>query len=261
MRFLVLILIVCCLTGCSKAPTVPSASPPSSVSQTPVDDMDAIQALFQSALHHLRNDNVPAALADLRKAAAIDPNNPDVVEAFLVVALKMRKSGKVQEGLQVVELAVELQPEKAHFWQAKGSFLFAAEKPKEAREALLKARELAPADPNLLYDMGWQGSQSADTHAQALQDYSAAIELDESYQKAWANRGALHNTMGNHQEALADLDQALKLEPEDSVALYEKASALLALGKKKEAKKFARKVVDLNTNPRAVQAAQLLLGQ
>jgi tetratricopeptide (TPR) repeat protein len=221
--------------------------------------MGAIQALFQSALHKMRQDNIEAGLADLRKAAELQPNNPEIVEAYLVIALKMRKLGRVEYGIQVVDLALEMQPEKAHFWQAKGSFLFAAQKPQEARQALLKAQELTPENPNILYDMGWQASQSKDTHEQALADYTEAIKIDETYQRAWANRGALHNVMGNHDAALKDLDQALKLEPEDSVALYEKASALMVMGKKDEAAVFARKVIELNNNPRAVLAAQGLL--
>ena len=94
--------------------------------------------------------------------------------------------------------------------------------------------------------MGWQGSQDPKNHEQALLDYGDAIGVDESYQRAWANRGALLNKMGRHQEALKDLDRALDLEPADSVALYEKASTLMALKKPEQARETAQKVIDLN---------------
>ena len=258
MRTLLLLLIVVCLAGCQNAPKAHSSSTVTT-DQTRVDDTETIQTLFQSALHHLRNDDTPAALTDLRKAAASQPDNPEVVEAFLVVAMKMRKTGQIEQGLQVLDLALELQPEKAHFWQTKGSFLFAAQKPVEARQALVKARELAPEDPAIVYDMGWQAAQAEATYQQALLDYSAAIELDEAYKKAWTNRGALQSRMGRHAEGLKDLERAIELDPDDSVALYEMASVQLAAGKTDEAKKFAQKVVSLNNHPQAVQAAQLLL--
>lgn len=246
------------LAGCAPQPDK-KVSTPSPVQQTPATETEAIQALFTSALHQMRQNNMEAGLEDLRKAAELQPDNPEVVEAYLVVALRLRKLGRHEDALQVVELALERQPENAPFWQAKGSFLFAAEKPEEARKALLKAKELAPLDPNISYDMGWQGSQDPKNHEQALQDYGDAIAVDESYQRAWANRGALLNKMGRHQEALRDLDRALELEPKDSVALYEKASTLVALKKTDLARETAQKVIELNNNPQAVALAQVIV--
>lgn len=246
------------LAGCAPQPdkTAPTPTP---VQQSPATETEAIQALFTSALHQMRQNNMEAGLEDLRKAAELQLDNPEIVEAYLVVALRLRKLGRHEDALQVVELALERQPDKAQFWQAKGSFLFAAEKPEEARKALLKAKELAPNDPNIPYDMGWQGSQNAQTYEQALQDYGHAIAVDESYQRAWANRGALLNKMGRHQEALKDLERALELDPKDSVALYEKASTLLALKEADQARETAQKVIDLNNNPQAVALAQAIV--
>ncbi|MCA9780734.1 MAG: tetratricopeptide repeat protein [Candidatus Eremiobacteraeota bacterium] len=259
-RLAIVLLTLILLPGCAPQPaTAPSTATPSSVHKTPANETEAIQALFQSALHQMRQNNMEAGLQDLRKAADLQPDNPEIVEAYLVVALKLRKLGRHEDGLKVVDLALERAPEKAHFWQAKGSFLFAAEKPEEARTALLKARELAPKDPNIPYDMGWQGSQNPETYEQALEDYSDAISVDDTYQRAWANRGALKNKMGRHQEALKDLDRSLELQPEDSVALYEKASALVALKKPDEAAQAAQKVIDLNNNPQAVALAKMLV--
>jgi tetratricopeptide (TPR) repeat protein len=252
---LILLLLIC---GCARQPDKKSPTP-TPVQQTPATETEAIQALFTGALHQMRQNNMEAGLEDLRKVAALQPDNPEIVEAYLVVALRLRKLGRHEDALQVVELALERQPDKAQFWQAKGSFLFAAEKPEEARKALTKAKELAPNDPNILYDMGWQGSQSPQTHEQALQDYGDAIAIDESYQRAWANRGALLNKMGRHQEALKELERALELEPKDSVALYEKASTLLALKKTDQARESAQKVVELNNNPQAVALAQAIV--
>lgn len=246
------------LAGCAPQPDKTSPTP-SPAQQTPATETDAIQALFTSALHQMRQNNMEAGLEDLRKAADLQPDNPEVVEAYLVVALRLRKLGRHEDALQVVELALERQPENPQFWQAKGSFLFAAEKPEEARKALEKAKELAPKDPNIPYDMGWQGSQDPKNHEQALLDYGDAIGVDEFYQRAWANRGALLNKMGRHQEALKDLDRALDLEPADSVALYEKASTLMALKKPEQARETAQKVIDLNNNPQAVALAQAIL--
>lgn len=252
MRLLLILICFSCLAGCN--------TPPPATAPTPQATAESVQSLFQSALHKLRMNDAEGGIDDLKRAAELEPDNPEVVEAYMVVALRMRKLGRVEDGLRVIELALEMEPGKAHFWQAKGSFLFAGQKPSEAREALLKARELAPEDPNIFYDMGWQASQSEATYAQALEDYSEAIKLDPKMQRAWANRGALRNRMGDYQEALNDLDQALKLDPNDSLALYEKATALLNSGRKKEASEYAQKVVDLNQNPQAAALARSLLG-
>jgi Flp pilus assembly protein TadD len=243
------------ILGCASHPDL-SSTP---VQASPVNDSEVVQSLLQSALHKLRKNDVEDGLKDLRKVAEVQPNNPEVVRSFSEVAQRMHRIRRTDHALKVIELAIEMCPDESRFWHDKGVFLLAEGKMVEARLALVKARELAPEDASIVFDMGWQSSQKPETYQRALKEYTNAIEIDETFTDAWTYRGSLRNRMKDHNAALKDLDQALKLDPEDPVALYEKALALSALGKEKEARQLAERVIALNRNQIAVLAAKKLL--
>ena len=50
--------------------------------------------------------------------------------------------------------------------------------------------------------------------AQAQQAYDLAIALEPEFAATYANRGILHDRMGQYQKALADYDKAAQLDPE-----------------------------------------------
>lgn len=65
----------------------------------------------------------------------------------------------------------------------------------------------------------------------AINAYDRAIGLTPGLAEAWVNRGAAHLSLGDAQAGLADLDQALRLEPErPEFALMNRAVAHEALG-------------------------------
>jgi tetratricopeptide (TPR) repeat protein len=51
-------------------------------------------------------------------------------------------------------------------------------------------------------------------HQQALSDYTQAIKLDEEMAGAYANRGVTRAVIGNPESAIADLEKAAKLYQE-----------------------------------------------
>jgi tetratricopeptide (TPR) repeat protein len=255
MRRLTLFFIGWMILGCAPQPGI-SGSP---ASPTPVSDAEVVESLFQSALHKLRKNDVEGGLKDLRLAAEVQPDNPEVVKAYSGVAERMHRIRRTDHALKVIELAIEMRPEDSQFWHDKGVFLLAEGEMVGARKALVKARELAPEDAGILFDMGWQSSQDPETYQRALEEYTLVIEMDKTFKDAWTYRGSLRNRMNNHEAALKDLDQALKLEPEDPVAIFEKAVALSALGNKEEARRLAEKVIAMNRNQIAVLAAKKLL--
>ena len=53
-----------------------------------------------------------------------------------------------------------------------------------------------------------------DRYEEALADFNRAIDLDPSYAWALANRGETYRRMERYEEALADLTRAIDLNPE-----------------------------------------------
>ena len=56
-------------------------------------------------------------------------------------------------------------------------------------------------------------------HGRALADCDQAIRLDPGYQNAFVNRGVAHYNMKSYERAIADYTEALRLDPNDAVAL------------------------------------------
>ncbi len=64
-------------------------------------------------------------------------------------------------------------------------------------------------------------------------------------------------TLGRYGEALTSLDHSLKLRPGNPSALYQKAKALKALGRRGEAVKAMRRAVSLSAVPPQGWTAEL----
>ena len=59
----------------------------------------------------------------------------------------------------------------------------------------------------------------------AIADYDQAIRLDPKYEYAYANRGAAWATKGGLDRAMADFDPAVRLDPKDAEAYYNRGLA------------------------------------
>ena len=64
----------------------------------------------------------------------------------------------------------------------------------------------------------------------AIADFTAAIQLDEKYAKAYFNRGITKNELGDYESAIADYDRAIELNPQYASAYYNRGNANHELG-------------------------------
>ena len=67
-------------------------------------------------------------------------------------------------------------------------------------------------------------------HDRAIQDYDQAIKLDPSDAIVYNNRGIAYSTKGQHDRAIQDYDQAIKLNPSDATAFNNRGLAYSAKG-------------------------------
>jgi tetratricopeptide (TPR) repeat protein len=79
---------------------------------------------------------------------------------------------------------------------------------------------------------------------QALADFDKAIELDPSYQWAIGQRGETYRQMGRFEQALADFDKAIELDPSDDWIQYLQSLVHLSLGQTSEAYSYLRNAVE-----------------
>jgi tetratricopeptide (TPR) repeat protein len=67
-------------------------------------------------------------------------------------------------------------------------------------------------------------------HQRAIEDYNQAIRLDPKYAGAYSNRGVAHSDLGRHQRAIEDFNQAIRLDPEYATAYNNRGIAFKKIG-------------------------------
>lgn len=97
-------------------------------------------------------------------------------------------------------------------------------------------------------------------HPTAESAFSRAVVSEPSNAKTWYYRGVNRLSAGDAQGALNDLDQALKLAPDDVHSLLRRAEARTQLGAEQMATTDLRRVIDLRPTGPAAEHALLQLG-
>ena len=71
-------------------------------------------------------------------------------------------------------------------------------------------------------------------HQEAIADYDKAIELNPKYFNAYYNRGTAKDGLKQYKESIADYDKAIELDPKYFDAYYNRGFAYLELAQKKK---------------------------
>jgi len=75
-------------------------------------------------------------------------------------------------------------------------------------------------------------------HELAIQDYTEAIRLDPQYAIAYRGRGVVYSDLGQHQRAIQDYDKAIRIDPLDADASYNRGIAYSHLGQSEQPEQY-----------------------
>jgi Flp pilus assembly protein TadD len=89
-------------------------------------------------------------------------------------------------------------------------------------------------------------AQRKGQQAEAIKHFTTAVSLDPLYVEARAELGVLYARTGEISKALEQFERGLELDPNSSVLHFNRALALLSLGRAAEAESEARRVLALN---------------
>ncbi|RMG70207.1 MAG: tetratricopeptide repeat protein, partial [Chloroflexi bacterium] len=124
----------------------------------------------------------------------------------------------------------------------------------EAYEVQQKAKlpdAPAPTPQNLsaeeFFSRGLQ-HQNLGNHELAIQDYTEAIRLRPDYAYAYNNRGVTYNDLGDHQRAIQDYDRAIHLDPNHAIAYNNRGLAYNNLGDYQRAIQDYNRAIQLDPN-------------
>jgi tetratricopeptide (TPR) repeat protein len=89
----------------------------------------------------------------------------------------------------------------------------------------------------------------------AIAEYDEALRLDPKLAIAYNNRGGAYDNLGQHQRAIQDLDEALRLDPKLAEAYATRAAAYAVLRKYEEAERDVARAVELGLDAARLKAA------
>lgn len=168
-----------------------------------------------------------AALAEYRKAAELDPKDPDALNA---IGIELSETGGGEEELKAYQAALKVDPD--NIAARINSAIYHAEREDWAASAASyrSAMVLQPRRADLHTALGESLARQGQAD-EARRAFDQALKLDAKTIRAWSGRAGLHQQAGRLREAIADFDRAVALAPDDADLRVNRASVLSLNGK------------------------------
>lgn len=201
------------------------------------DDMLAGMSAMRSADH-------TNAEASFTKAVTESPKD---MKAWYYRAVNRIGMGDLGGALQDLEQALELSPDDAHSLLRRAEIkarLGAEISAMADLERVLHVRPTGPAAEHALLQLGHFAMGRNDLVA-AKSCYDRMVEIAPYNAYGWCDRGIVQAAMHQDDEALADLDRAIEIDPELDQAHVQRALVLLRMDRKQDACEALRAAHDL----------------
>jgi DNA-binding winged helix-turn-helix (wHTH) protein/TolB-like protein len=183
------------------------------------------------------HETFPKAAAAARKALELDETISDAHRAL--GAYKLNYEWKWSEAEREFKRAMELDPNNDGAYSLYGEYLITLGRFDEAIALRKRANDLAgPSAFPVIASLG-NAYFYARQYEEAIKQYQRALELNPRMARAHVSIGMTYVQMGKHEEAIAEIKQAISLQ-EDTRNIAALGYAYAVAGKRDE----ARKVID-----------------
>lgn len=105
-------------------------------------------AHFMTGLALTLNNDQAGAVAALKKSSSLNPGGPASPGTLNSVAYQLAGAGKLDDALNVLQVAIQLYPKEANLYDSTGEFLLRKGEKAKALESYKKALEISPDYPN-----------------------------------------------------------------------------------------------------------------
>jgi len=189
----------------------------------------------------------PQAIADLTACINLKPNNPHLFAYRSEVYFYNDEYEKaVQDMRKAHELNPDIYEESPEDWLGRWTSTYVA---KRDLEKVLEAyTRMIKHNPNIadLYTLRAWNYIELGRYDEAIKDYTKAIDLSPNNPEVLARRGGLgYRINGEFEKALADCNNAIKLDPDASMPYYFRGCILFDMKKYDEAKNDLIKATEL----------------
>jgi arylsulfatase A-like enzyme/Flp pilus assembly protein TadD len=218
-----------------------------------------IVSLIELAHLERESGNMTQAIEALRKAAAVNPDEPQA--ASLLIAY-LTQSGHAREAAELSAKYVQRSDADVQVLVASALALAAAGRHADAVSALTNARAQEPGNAMLLVETGTVFAMAGDRE-RARREFEAALALNPNVARAHTSLAVLAAERGSTDEAVAHWKQAIDLDAKELDNLLAFCQHRARAGGPADARPYLELVLraaDPARNAREIEAARRLLG-
>jgi tetratricopeptide (TPR) repeat protein len=187
-------------------------------------DPNYTETFIELAAYHLAMGDTEAALEDLKTVEEKAPYEPRL---YLLKAQINLSQGEYTTALENAQKAYDLDQTQLPIYLTLAQASLFNDKPKETQKMIETYLLYEEKNPQAWLILGLSAFQNGDQET-AFQAMDKALELDKRLPEAYRYRGLLHLEMGEGQEAVNDLVEAVRFTPNDFDTNLELGRALLA---------------------------------
>jgi tetratricopeptide (TPR) repeat protein len=184
--------------------------------------------------------------------------NPDDTQALIAWGAALTNAGNLSRGQELLQQAAEKAPNQQLAWYNLGINLALSGSPEDAIQALQQSlnldKQFAPAWRQLARI--YSAQKGTDPAEEA---FKSAIDIDPAYLEARMDYAIFLLGLDRYADAMAQIEQSAKLNPDDPYLLLIRGLLSAKLGKPHEAEKWFKKSFELDpTNPQPLVCLGLL---
>jgi tetratricopeptide (TPR) repeat protein len=150
--------------------------------------------------------------------------NEFIVKAYVCRSFARMKLGNHEGAIADCDRGLEFDPENKALLYHKGFSLLAAKKYDQAEQCMNELIRRFPTETDAYMAKGQMNVERGDTLA-ALEDFSRTIAVDKYFAPAWAARGWVFLSRDRFSNAVADLNEAIRLKQDDPSYYMNRAMA------------------------------------
>ena len=169
-------------------------------------------------------------------------------------AIKLLNSGRLREGMQILENLIANDPENVNVLYNLGMCYSQLGFIDKSIETLKKCVRHAPRHANARTALAYSYSRNGE-YEKALGKLKIALEIDPDNFFALRNCGAVVGKLGRHEEAIACLEKASQLVPDSAEVLYGLGLAYQENGHLKKADDLYKKIIAADKDTKITELA------
>ncbi len=198
---------------------------------------------YDRAKVYMEIGRVNDAIADLSHAVSLNDKQP---EYHMLLGDAYLANGSIEQSYASLQRALELDPDNQEATLKLGEIAYYSHNYDRAMECLSKVTAKDPQNRTALFMKGFIYKETGDT-TNAVALLRKVCDLYPNYEPAFEELGILYSTRRDPM-ALEYLNTAIRLEPQNTNALYAMAMYYQDINQVEKAEELYKQILDINAN-------------